>query len=123
MEELNIEWMNDWKRKVNSDRVLEVIGKYFTADFLFDVGNYKYVVAIRNGKIVNVSDEINEINTWQFALRSSTEAWNKFLRKEPPPMYNDIWAIARNNKLKIEGDTKILWQNLRAFSWMLDLMK
>jgi hypothetical protein len=40
-------------------------------------------------------------------------------------MYNDIWAMAHpiHGKLKIEGDTKPFWQNLRALSWMLAIMR
>ena len=47
------------------------------------------------------------------------------MQPEPPPMYNDIIAMSHqlHGRLKIEGDVKQLWQNLRAFTWALDLMR
>ena len=40
-------------------------------------------------------------------------------------MYNDIWAMAHplHGRLQIEGDVKVMWQNLRAFTWTLDFMR
>ena len=64
-----------------------------------------------------VADEPNaNLMGWQFALRAPASSWNKFVEPVPPPMYNDIWAMAHplHGKLKIEGDMKIFWQNLRA---------
>jgi hypothetical protein len=28
-----------------------------------------------------------------------------------------------HGRLKIEGNVKVMWQNLRAFTWTLDLMR
>ena len=49
----------------------------------------------------------------------------EFAEPIPPPMYNDIWAMAHplHGKLRIEGDTMIFWQNLRALFWMLAIMR
>ena len=53
------------------------------------------------------------------------ETWAKFVQPIPPPMYNDIIAMSHtlHGRLKIEGDVKVMWQNLRAFAWALDLMR
>ena len=123
MTKLSKQWIGEWIKKVNEDKVLEVIGKYFTANFLIEIGDAGYVISVRNGKIEELIDEIPNLYDWQFALRASIESWAKFTQEVPAPMYNDIWAMARQQKLRIEGDTKLMWQNLRAFSWMLDLMR
>lgn len=123
MTKLSKQWIGEWIRKVNEDKVLEVIGGYFTANFLIEIGDAGYVISVRNGKIEELTDEIPKLYDWQFALRASIESWAKFTQEIPAPMYNDIWAMARHQKLRIEGDTKLMWQNLRALSWMLDLMR
>ncbi len=104
---LDMEWVEDWARKVNEDRVLRVIGRFFTANFVLGIEDKDYLMG------------------WQFALRAPVGSWAKFVQPVPPPMYNDIWAMAHpiHGKLKIEGDTKPFWQNLRALSWMLAIMR
>jgi hypothetical protein len=62
---------------------------------------------------------------YEFALRAPSSAWAKFSQKMPPPMFNDIWAMAHplHRQLRIDGNTLPFWQNLRALSWMLALMR
>ena len=126
MAKLDKQWVEKWAKQVNEDKVLKVIGKYFNARFVIGIDEVDYLVWVNGGKIDKVTDEIttNELG-WQFALRAPADSWNKFAEKEPPPMYNDIWAMAHplHGKLKIEGDTIVFWQNLRALAWMLDIMR
>ncbi len=120
---LDRDWVMAWQRKVNQDKVLKVIGKYFTANFFLEIGDKGYLVSVRNGRIEELTDNIPNLFQWQFALRASEESWEKFAQPVPPPRYNDIWAMTRYQKIEIEGDSKVLWQNLRGLAWMLDLMR
>jgi hypothetical protein len=124
--DLDIEWIGKWARKVNDDKVLRVIGRHFNASFVIGIDEQDYIIQVQNGKIEMVANEIHaNMMGWQFALRAPASSWNKFIEPMPPPMYNDIWAMAHplHGKMKIEGDTKIFWQNLRALTWMLALMR
>jgi len=81
---------------------------------------------VREGRIHQVAEGLTtNMMGWQFALRAPSGSWSRFVQPMPPPMYNDIWAMAHplHGKLKIEGDTKPFWQNLRALSWMLAVMR
>jgi hypothetical protein len=124
--QLDTDWIVNWARKVNEDRVMRVIGRFFTTNFVIGIDDRDFFIQVRNGKIELVADELsaNQLG-WQFALRAPASSWSKFVEPVPPPMYNDIWAMAHplHGKLKIEGDTKIFWQNLRALSWMLAKMR
>ena len=124
--ELDVEWVGKWARKVNDDKVLRVIGRFFDANFVIGIDEQDYIIQVRGGKIEMVSNEIHaNMMGWQFALRAPASSWNKFIEPVPPPMFNDIWAMAHplHGNLKIEGDTKIFWQNLSALTWMLSLMR
>lgn len=126
MAQLNKQWVEKWAMKVNEDKVLKVIGKFFTANFVIGIGEKDYLVKVRDGKIEMVTDEISpSMMGWQFALRAPADSWSKFAEATPPPMYNDIWAMAHplHGRLKMEGDTKVFWQNLRALAWMLGIMR
>jgi hypothetical protein len=118
-------WMNAWEDTVNADSAFKVIGRYFTCDFLLGFGELEYLVSVRDGEIERITDEIGAETPWSFALRGPRESWEKFVQRTPPPMYNDIWAMAHplHGRLQIDGDVKVLWQNLRALTWMLDRMR
>jgi hypothetical protein len=117
--------MNAWQDAVNADAALSVIGRHFTADFLLGFGDDEYVVSVRQGRIERITDEVGVETPWSFALRAPEESWERFTQRIPPPMYNDIWAMAHplHGRLRMDGDVKVLWQNLRALTWMLDRMR
>lgn len=126
MNSLDIEWIEKWARRVNEDRVLKVIGRFFTANFVIGIDDKDYLIVVRDGRVTAVSDTLTtNMMGWQFALRAPGSSWSKFAEPMPPPMYNDIWAMAHplHGKLRIEGDTKPFWQNLRALFWMLAIMR
>lgn len=123
---LDLDWFESWARRVNDDKVLRVIGRFFDARFVIGIDDRDYLVVVREGRIQKVSEGLNtNMMGWQFALRAPAASWSRFVQPVPPPMYNDIWAMAHplHGKLKIEGDTKPFWQNLRALFWMLDIMR
>ena len=122
----DLEWMEKWARRVNDDRVLPVTGRFFTSRFVIGVDDTDYLIEIHAGKIQRISEELTPNNMgFEFALRAPGSAWSKFSQKMPPPMFNDIWAMAHplHRQLVIEGNTLPFWQNLRALTWMLSLMR
>jgi hypothetical protein len=120
--------MTAWQNAVNSNPVIPVIGKRFNTDFLLGFGDKEYVVSVREGQIVGLTDElrVSTVDTpWVFALRAPAETWSKYIQDPPPPMYNDIWAMAHplHGNLKMDGDLLPLWQNLRSLNHILEAMR
>ena len=97
-------WMQHWQDLVNQDSVTKIIGRHLSADVLFEFGETAYVVSFVNGAIPRIAQDIGPESTYAFALRGPTETWGKFVQPIPPPMYNDIWAMANplHGRLKIE---------------------
>jgi hypothetical protein len=122
----DLEWIERWARNVNNDRILPVIGRFFTARFVLGVDDTDYLIEVINGKIQRISEGLTP-NTFgfDFGLRAPSSAWAKFSQPIPPPMFNDIWAMAHplHKQLVIEGNTLPFWQNLRALTRMLSLMR
>jgi hypothetical protein len=125
MPEFDSRWIERWQKAVNGDDVAKLLGRHFSANVLLEFGDRAYVIHFRDGGIAKVEQGTNAESCYAFALRAPAETWGKFLQPEPAPMYNDIIAMSHqlHGRLKIEGDTKQLWQNLRAFAWALDLMR
>ena len=125
MSEFDSEWMNAWQDVVNGDTTMAHIGREFTTNFLLGFGDKEYVVSVHEGRIERINDHMNPDVTWTFGLRASREAWEKFVQRVPPPFFNDIFAMASplHGHMAIDGDAKVLWQNVRALTWMLARMR
>jgi hypothetical protein len=122
----DLDWIERWARRVNEDRRLGVIGRFFTSRFVLGVDETEYLVDVRGGKIQRISEGVtaNDFG-FDFALKAPSSAWAKFSQKVPPPMFNDIWAMAHplHKQLVIDGNAMPFWQNLRALTHMLSLMR
>jgi hypothetical protein len=118
-------WMNAWQDAVNGDATMPYVGRYFTTDFLLGIGEDEWVVSMREGRVERITDNISIETPWSFGLRAPRESWENFVQKIPPPMYNDIWAMAHplHGRLRMDGDVKVMWQNIRALMWMLADMR
>ena len=122
----DLEWIERWARAVNEDRRLPVIGRFFTNRFVLGVDETEYLIEVRGGKIQRIAEGLapNDMG-YDFGLKAPSSAWAKFSQPIPPPMFNDIWAMAHplHKQLVIEGNTLPFWQNLRALTHMLSIMR
>ncbi|MBL8580309.1 hypothetical protein ABMA32_03925 [Mesorhizobium sp. VNQ89] len=123
---IDLEWIERWARRVNEDRVMPKLGRFFNARFVLGVDDVDYLLHMREGKVAKISEGLEPSDFgYEFALRAPSSAWSKFSQKTPPPMFNDIWAMAHplHKQLRIEGNQLTFWQNMRAMHWMLSLMR
>ena len=122
----DLEWIERWARCVNEDRILPVIGRFFTNRFVLGVDDTDYLIDVRSGKIARISEGLaaNDMG-YDFALRGPSSSWSKFSMEIPPPMFNDLWAMAHplHKNIVMEGNTRHFWQNVRAVSRMFALMR
>ena len=122
----DLEWVERWARLVNEDRILPVIGRFFTGRFVLGIDETDYLIEVNKGKIQRIAEGLaaNDFG-FDFALRAASGTWAKFAQPIPPPMFNDIWAMAHplHRNLRIDGNMLPFWQNLRALTRMLSLMR
>ena len=122
----DLEWVERWARQVNEDRRLPVIGRFFSGRFVLGIDDTDYLIEVNKGKVQKIAEGLapNDFG-FEFALRASSVTWGKFAQQIPPPMFNDIWAMAHplHRHLRIDGNAIPFWQNLRALTHMLSLMR
>jgi len=122
----DLEWVERWARQVNEDRRLPVIGRFFSGSFVLGIDDTDYLIEVSKGKVQKIAEGLapNDFG-FEFALRASSVTWGKFAQQIPPPMFNDIWAMAHplHRHLRIDGNAMTFWQNLRALTHMLSLMR
>lgn len=117
-------WMGGYQARVNADPELALIGKHFTANVGLGFGDTRYVLRVQEGKIKDiVASPRFDVRT-QFGMRAPMELWRRFLMKNPPPLYHDIFAmIMRVPEFVLDGDTLIAMQNARALHRMMNVMQ
>ncbi len=122
----DLDWVERWARQVNEDRRLPVIGRFFSGRFVLGIDDTDYLIEVSKGKVQKIAEGLapNDFG-FEFALRASSVTWGKFAQQIPPPMFNDIWAMAHplHRHLRIDGNAIPFWQNLRALTHMLSLMR
>ena len=48
---LDLDWVESWARRVNEDRVLPVIGRFFSVRFVLGIDDTDFLCEVRRGKI------------------------------------------------------------------------
>ena len=122
----DLEWVERWARLVNEDRRLPVIGRFFSGRFVLGIDDTDFLIAVNQGKVQRIAESLapNDFG-FEFALRATSATWGKFAQQIPPPMFNDIWAMAHplHRHLRIDGNAMPFWQNVQALTHMLSLMR
>ena len=97
---------------VNADANLVRRGRFLSTTFLMEIGEQGYLIKIIEGRIVSVTPGPFVTPNYSFALRAPRDEWEMFWKKVPTPGHNDIFALFKRGKLKIEGDLQPFMANL-----------
>jgi hypothetical protein len=117
-------WMAAFQDAVNRDEELALIGRHFTVSFLFQAGETRYVFQVERGALVQILPDPRFDAVWSFALRAPLEHWQKFIQPLPPPLFNELFAmLMRVPDFKLEGNTLVAMQNVRALQRFMSLMR
>ncbi|MDE2573011.1 MAG: hypothetical protein KGM44_10890 [bacterium] len=109
---------------LEGDEEYRNVGRFFTADVLFQCGGARRLVRVRGGRIAELSREPGFDAPWDFALRAPEAIWEQFTRTPPPPFFTDIWAMRmRVPEFVWEGNTLLAAQNARALTRMTELLR
>src|ERR1700735_2256661 len=92
----DLEWVEHWARRVNEDRILPVIGRFFTGRFVLGIDETDYLIEVSKGKIQRIAEGLTSNDFgFDFALRAPSNSWANFSQLVPPPTFHDIGALAQ----------------------------
>jgi hypothetical protein len=94
-------------------------GRFVSTSFLLEIGSDSYLVSIDRGRVVGIDVGPLVMPQWQFALRASADEWHRFWDVTPPPGSNDLFAMLRRKRLRLEGDIHPFMANLLYFKALL----
>ena len=107
--------MEQLAQRVNDNARLIRRGRFVHTAFLVEVGDVSWLVRISEGRITSVTRGPFIMPAWTFALRATRETWEQFWLAEPPPGFNDLFALVKRRALRIEGDLHPFMSNLQYF--------
>ena len=125
------EWWENYKQTVNSDPEMDVRGHdKFDDNFYLDIGDERFLVAMDSGTITEITPNPALNDRWQFGVEGDRETWEEFVQEMPPAFNHEIIASHyrtavrdEDGHLQLTGDNKKIFQNLRAFQRVLDLLR
>ncbi len=105
---------------VNHNPALVRRGRYFSDCFLIGVADTPIHVTAAKGSITEVKVGEVLMRSWRFSIRADAYIWRRFWEPIPAPGFNDLLALARFQRVKIEGDLQPLVANLRYIKEVLE---
>ena len=117
-------WFKDYQARVNQDKELSVIGNLFSTRFSITIDQARRVMVVEKGQITQVIMAPKFDSRPAFGFQAPMSIWAKFLTPNPPPLYNDFFAmLMRVPDFVLEGDGLVAMQNARALQRLMNLMR
>ena len=107
----------------NADPELKIAARYMTKDMCIEAGNTKCIIKIRDGVVTQIKSENAFADPWDFAIRGSVNAWEKFLLPIPPRFYDGLFGGMVRGNFRLEGDTIGAFTHFWAVTRMLDIFR
>src|SRR5437867_1411096 len=116
-------WLKRFQERVNADREMQVIGDWFTTAFSLASGDRRCIVRFERGRMTEAIASPRLDSRCAFGFRATPEIWVRFFRKDPEPLYHDVFAmLMRVPGFVLEGDTLVAMQNARALHRAMNIM-
>jgi len=108
---------------LNSDPEFKIAARYMTKDVCIEVGKTKCIVKFRDGVVTEIKFEDAFAERWDFAVRASVDAWEKFLQPIPPRFYDGLFGGMIRGNFQIEGDTTMCFSHFWAVTRLFDIFR
>lgn len=123
-DDIDLEWLDDFRDTANADRELSIIGEWFTTTFSVNFGAQRVAFRVTKGRIEEILRDPRFDVRAIFGFSAPVEVWRKFFQPTPPPLYHDFFAmIMRIPEFVLEGDGLVAMQNARALHRTMSLMR
>lgn len=103
---------------VSGDSDLVRRGALCNAELEVGLGDVTYHLKIAAGHVAALERQLRPPRPWQFALRATAEAWQKFWMPVPEPGWHDLSALTKRGVATLEGDITPYMTHLQFFKDM-----
>lgn len=98
---------------------LHRMGRHLDCVFMLSAGDDDTLVTIRDGHVTSVAMGPFVMPSYDFRMVAPGDEWQQFLKSEPAPGSNDLFAMLRRGVLTFEGNLHPLMSNLLYFKFLL----
>lgn len=88
----------------NNDKKQVYRGRFLNFDFAIQIDDQSYLIKIAKGLVVSVTPLDKTTGKPLFVFSASSENWDMFSRKYPPPGYQDVMAMVECGHAKLTGE-------------------
>lgn len=88
----------------NNDKKQVYRGRFLNFDFAIQIDDQAYLVRIARGMVVSVTPLEKSKDKPLFTFSASSETWDIFSQKYPPPGYQDVMAMVERGHAKLTGE-------------------
>ncbi|MEI7569453.1 MAG: hypothetical protein WCJ34_08410 [Alcaligenaceae bacterium] len=89
------------------------------ADMLLQFDELAVLVRIREGRVSEILERGVALQSWDFAVKGTAEAWSKFWLATPPAGWHDLLALNKRQAFVIEGNLHPLMAHLQFIKDLL----
>ncbi len=111
------------QQAINGDAEFNRASRFFSKDILLVVGEIKCIVKVRGGVIAEIKPKPTFMDPWNFFIKGSVEAWEKFLRPVPPPCFTDLYGCISRQNFELGGDIETAFAHFWAVNRMLAIFR
>lgn len=106
---------------LDRDAALVARGRWLDVDCLLGATEQAFHVAIRAGRITDITPAPVLMRSWRFAYRASPQAWAAFWEPMPKAGWHDLLALTKRGEAVLEGDIHPFMANLQYSKDLLAL--
>jgi len=88
----------------NNDKKQVYRGRFLNFDFAIKIDEQGYLIKIAKGLVVSVTPLEKTKDKPLFTYSASSESWDIFSQKYPPPGYQDVMAMVECGHAKLTGE-------------------
>ncbi|WP_407177214.1 hypothetical protein [Bradyrhizobium sp. STM 3562] len=103
------------------DEALITRGRWLDVDCLLGPMVQPFHIAIRAGRIVEMTPAPLLMRSWRFSYRASTQALAAYWQAVPRPGWHDLLALTKRGEAVLEGDLYPFMTHLQFFKDLLAL--
>ena len=106
---------------LDSDASLLTRGRFVDVECLLGSTEKAFHVAIKSGRIVDITPAPVLMRSWRFAYRATPAAWTAFWQPMPKAGWHDLLSLTKRGEAVLEGDIQPFMTHLQYFKDLLAL--
>jgi len=96
-------------------------GRWLMVECRIDVGSEPFFLSIHKGALAALDRGARLMRSTAFSVRATDEAWTNYWEPIPAPGWHDLFALIKHGAASMDGDLRLLLQNLQYFKDLLTL--